>query len=143
MSSVNVGHVTAVILAGGTGSRMCSGITKQRMKLLGISILRRSVLAFEKCDDITEIVVVARYDEAESVREELEDITKLCCVVTGGSTRAESARRGFSAVSRQSDYVAFHDAARPLVTPQMISEVVKAATKKKRSYSCGTCNRYC
>lgn len=121
---------TAIILAGGIGSRMQVGLTKQRIKIGGISILKRSVLAFEKCDVVNNIVVVSREEERDAVLEELSDITKLSAVVVGGESREESAFRGFMSAGDDFDYVAIHDAARPFVTTEMIRAVVDEAIKK-------------
>ena len=51
---------SAIILAGGTGSRMNSGRAKQYMTLLGKTVIERSVFAFDQCELIDEIVVVIR-----------------------------------------------------------------------------------
>ena len=123
--------VTALILAGGSGSRMNSSVTKQRMMLGNITVLKRSVLTFEKCSSVDEIIVVAKDDEIEEIRFELADISKLRAVVTGGDSRAESAFKGFSAINSACDFVAIHDAARPAVTSKMIEQVISAAIEKK------------
>ncbi len=123
------GNICAVILAAGIGSRMQSCKTKQQMLVGGISVLRRTLLAFEKCDDISSIVVVTRVEELDFVKDEAVGITKHYKTVIGGSTRAESASNGFSAVPEDTDYVAIHDAARCLVTPEVISRVASDARK--------------
>ena len=130
MSSICDTKVSAIILAGGSGTRMRSDITKQKMLLGGISVLKRSVTAFEHCADIDEILVIVREDELEFAREELKDMKKVVGVGIGGSTRVESAERGFSMISDDVGYVAIHDAARPLVTPEMISEVISEAKRR-------------
>ncbi|MBQ8689163.1 MAG: 2-C-methyl-D-erythritol 4-phosphate cytidylyltransferase [Clostridia bacterium] len=103
--------------------------TKQCMSLLGESVLKRAVSAFDLCDDISSIVVVIREDERQFVMRELSEIKKLVCVVVGGKTRAESARIGFLAIPEKTDFVAIHDAARCLITPEMITDVLSDAIK--------------
>lgn len=120
-------YVTAIILAGGNGSRMCTSSTKQRLILAGESILHRSVRAFCECDIINAIVVVSRYDEIEWARENLCDLPKVCAIVSGGKTRAESAKIGFSVIPDNTEFVAVHDAARCLVTNEIITDVAKMA----------------
>ena len=122
--------ITAVILAGGSGNRMNSVIAKQRMMLGEISVLKRSVLAFEECNEISDIVVVSRECEIEEVRLDLCDVAKLRAIVVGGASRAESASNGFSAVNFDADFVIIHDGARPLVTPKMIQSVIDLAKEK-------------
>ena len=125
----NKDKVTAIILAAGCGSRMNSEVTKQKINILGRSVLRHSVLAFSACDDIDEIVVVARASEEDFAKSQCVGIDKKFVVVTGADTRLGSAKIGFSAISDSSRYVAIHDAARCLVTPEMISNVVAYARK--------------
>ena len=128
----------AIILAGGIGSRMKSDTTKQRIQLLGISVLRRCVLSFDACPDISQIVVVSRIEELEFAKSELKDIKKLKEVVTGGSSRAESAMLGFKAVDSDVDYIAIHDAARPLIKPDVISKVIAVAKEKGAATAAGS-----
>jgi len=120
--------VTAVILAAGSGSRMGGEITKQRIQIGGESILRHTVRAFELAEEIDSIVIVSRADEIAWAKEELNnDFSKVKTVITGGKSRAESAYLGFSAVDSHTDFVAIHDGARCLVTPDMINAVVRTA----------------
>lgn len=122
-------NTAAVILAGGSGTRMGMDVTKQRLILHGKSLLYRSVLAFSECRDIDSIVVVVRADEIDFASAELSGLPKLHAIVTGGDTRAESAECGFLAIPDTADYVAIHDAARPLIKPSDISLIVKCAQK--------------
>lgn len=119
--------VCAIILAAGSGSRMQLPLTKQRLTVLGESVLRRSVMAFNSSDVIDGIVVVSRADELDYARSELADADKLICVVSGGKTRAESARRGFEAVPKDTAFVAIHDAARCYLGGGIIEKVVADA----------------
>ena len=118
--------VGAVILAAGSGTRMCSDKTKQKMLVGNTSILKRSVMAFEKCEVIDKIAVVVKKDEVEFAASELNECTKLCAIVEGGEYRAQSARNGFVALG-ECDFVAIHDSARVLITPEMISAVASEA----------------
>ena len=122
-------NIAAVILAAGVGSRMGAGTTKQRLLVGGVSVLRRTLLSFEACEDVKSIVIVTREDEIPFVESESRGITKLYRIVLGGRVRAESAYNGFKAIPSESEYVAIHDAARCLVTPEMISRVAKDAVK--------------
>lgn len=123
----NSPKVAAVILAAGSGTRMLSDVTKQRMYIRGESVLHRSVRIFSECENINSIVVVCRADEMEWAESELSDILKPCSIISGGKTRAESAKLGFLAIPDDSDFVAIHDGARCLVTRDIIESVVSAA----------------
>lgn len=119
--------VFAIVLASGNGSRMNSSTTKQRMSICGHSVIWHTVSAFEKCETIDKIIVVAKADELDFMRSELSEFGKLFDIVIGGKTRAESSRQGLLAVPEVCTIVAIHDAARCLVTPEGISAVVEKA----------------
>lgn len=122
---------TAVVLAAGVGSRMnmAGELTKQLLLLDEKPVLVHSLLAFEECPYIDAIVVVTRREEEPAVREMLGwyPLTKITAVVPGGMTRADSARAGFEAVPPETAYIAIHDAARCLITPEQISDVAASA----------------
>lgn len=124
-------YTTALILAGGSGSRMQSedGLTKQLMLLDGVPVIVRSLLAFDASEYIDEIIVVARKEEMKSVSLLAKEygVKKLTRIVRGGATRRLSALRGLESVSSKTKYIAIHDAARCLITPAMIASVASAA----------------
>ena len=120
-------RVCAILLAGGSGSRMQMGVTKQKIKISGESVIHRAARALDSSEAVDAIVAVSRADELSFVRQELADIGKLIGVVAGGETRFESAKCGFDFCGGRFDFVAIHDAARCLATPQLIDRVVSAA----------------
>lgn len=124
-------HTTAIILAGGSGSRMASDTTKQLMLIKGIPVVVRSIMAFESCELIDDIIVVAKKEELELYRDFINkySLKKVIAVVCGGDTRQKSALQGFKKVADSCDYVAIHDAARCLVTPENISDVLEEAVR--------------
>ena len=128
MKSFGDVKIAAIILAAGSGSRMNSTLTKQRMTVCSETVLHRSIRAFDECRVIDKIVVVCRADEIEIIEStEFSDIKTPILAVVGGDFRAESARLGFEAVRSDADFVAIHDAARCLITPDMIERVACAA----------------
>lgn len=129
-------YTVALILAGGSGTRMGCDKTKQKIEILGETVLRRSVRAFCEAKLIDGIIVVSRADEIDEVREMIADLPKVISVVVGGDCRRESARLGFEAVPEDTSYVAIHDAARCLITPEEIDLVVSEAKK----YGAATCS---
>ena len=122
---------SAIILAGGIGSRMDSDKHKQFIKIFDKTILERTISAFDKSDKIDEIVVVVREEELKAATLLVDEIlpSKPILFSVGGECRAESAKSGFSACSDDCDFVAIHDAARCLITPEMIDKVVEKAHK--------------
>lgn len=126
-------HTSAVIVAAGSSTRMGGATSKQLLEVGGMPVLARTMLAFENTKQIDEIVVVARQADLNAVGELAARyrVTKLSAVVTGGATRAQSVQNGFMHISQTSKFVAFHDGARCLVTPQMIEKVLRAAYRHK------------
>ncbi len=120
--------LSAVVVAAGSSARM-GGEDKQFLSIAGVPVLGRTLLAFERCETVSEIVVVTRPSSAEKVGELCRElsITKLSAVVDGGNTRAESVRNGVAAVSENCSFVAIHDGARPLVRPEDITRCANDA----------------
>lgn len=120
---------SAVIVAGGSSTRMGEGVSKQLLEAEGVPIIVHTLLAFEQTPEIDEIVVVAKKEELTLYKKfgVKYKLTKLKKAVEGGSNRQKSAENGFSAISDKSKYVAIHDGARCLITPHDISAVCRAA----------------
>jgi 2-C-methyl-D-erythritol 4-phosphate cytidylyltransferase/2-C-methyl-D-erythritol 2,4-cyclodiphosphate synthase len=121
-------HVTAIIAAGGRGSRFGGTLPKQLLPLGGIPILRRSVDAFLHHPRITDLVVALPVELATSPPEYLRSSTKPVVVIDGGTRRQDSVQRAFSRVPPAADVVVVHDAARPLVSADLITRTIEAAS---------------
>lgn len=120
---------SAIIVAGGSSTRMGKGVSKQLAKICDVPVVVHTLLAFESCPEINEIIVVAKSDEAELYEgfKSEYNLTKLKKAVIGGSTRQLSVQKGFAAVSDKCEFVAIHDGARCLITPEEISKVCAEA----------------
>jgi len=121
--------VYAVILAAGSSSRMQTDVKKQRLTLDGVSVLKRSVLIFDSIEAITGIYVICREEDVDFAKKECQTISKPVSFVIGGDSRQESAKNGFLALPKNAEFVAFHDAARCLVTTEDVLSCLKAAEK--------------
>ena len=121
---------SAVIVAGGSSSRM--GADKIFMDLGGGPVIERTMLAFERSAYIDEIVVVTRAEKIPETAAAARSagVTKLKCVTTGGENRTASSYAGVSECSETAGLIAIHDAARPLVTPEIIERAVCAAAER-------------
>ena len=122
-------YTSAVILAAGSSTRMGGDSTKQFIELCGMPVVARTVIEFERSPLIDEIIVVAKEDEIEKYNgfAEKYGITKPFSVIAGGETRQESARCGVDAVNDKSKFIAIHDAARCLITQDMIYKACHGA----------------
>jgi 2-C-methyl-D-erythritol 4-phosphate cytidylyltransferase / 2-C-methyl-D-erythritol 2,4-cyclodiphosphate synthase len=119
-------RVTAIIAAGGVGTRLGADRPKQLLELNGRSILERSVAAFDGHPAIAETIVVLPPDLAASPPAWLA-ARRQVRVAAGGVRRQDSVANGFDLVDAATDVVLVHDAARPFVTPEVIARVIEGA----------------
>ena len=122
-------YTSAVILAAGSSTRMGEDVSKQFLCVAGLPVVARSVIEFENSDYIDEIIIVAKKDEVSLYDRFVEEygITKPFKVIEGGETRQISARNGVDAVNDKSKFIAIHDAARCLITKELIERVCRGA----------------
>lgn len=120
---------TAVIVAAGSSRRM--GADKLFLPLAGIPVLVRTLLQFQACDDVDEIIIVTRADKLTEVADYCRryGITKATKILQGGKERVESSAAGVFEADRHSAYIAISDGARPFVTPELISAVIVDAKR--------------
>lgn len=119
---------SVIIVAAGNSTRM-QGTDKQLAEVGGMPVIVRSMLAFEKCESVLEIIVVTREECIEKFTSLAKEygVTKLSCVVKGGNTRQESVTNGVRKISDEAKMIAVHDGARPLVTPENIERTIADA----------------
>lgn len=125
----------ALIVAAGRGTRACREETapgrhapKQYALLAGRPVLARAIAAFDACPAIGTITVVIHPDDRESYDAAVRGTSaRLTPPVLGGRTRQESVRLGLKSLAEAApDTVLIHDAARPLVTPDIVARVLAA-----------------
>ena len=107
-------------------------IKKPYLDLVGRPILAHSLVVFQQCPLVDEIVVVvASGDEQDCIRSVIEPygIEKVQRVIAGGETRQESVFNGLQNLASDTDMVIVHDCARPFVTEDMIRDTLEAASK--------------
>lgn len=121
--------VSAIIVAAGNSTRMGTGRPKIFEDILGLPALVYTLKAFEDSELINEIIIVCKDEHSEKIKQltEIFKISKFKKFATGGTTRQKSVFSGLSKISDESTHVAIHDAARLLVTKDIIDEVVKVA----------------
>lgn len=124
------GHETAaIIVAAGNSTRMGGKISKQFRLVNGKPVLAHTLIAYQNCPLIREIVVVARPEDFEKVYDlrKKYGILKMTAITAGGETRQASVRKGLLKLADRFQYIAIADGARCLVTPGMIAKVCAAA----------------
>lgn len=116
----------AVLAAAGTGERLGpgGGVPKALLALGGRPLVWHSLSVFEDHSRIEAVVLVVPPGMEDRFRREIADrwsFRKVSAVVRGGGTRQESVRLGLDALDERLDPVLIHDAARPLVTSDLVS----------------------
>ena len=146
---------TAVILAGGSGSRMKSGVAKQFMLLDGKPLLWYSLQAVQKSEIIDDCILVAGSgsDTADSeIADTLDYVdreivkkygfTKVAAVIAGGAERCWSVENAMSLlrgseekmrIPNREGYIFIHDSARPFLTEEIIRRTYEAV---QRCHAC-------
>ena len=121
----------ALIVAAGQGRRFGGSEPKQFVPLAGRPLLAWTLDAFARCPAIDQIVLVVAAAEEERARavvtEHLGDRPVTICA--GGAERSDSVRAGLNVIGDGASWVAIHDGARPLATPELIAKVVEAAAE--------------
>jgi 2-C-methyl-D-erythritol 4-phosphate cytidylyltransferase len=139
--------VFVIIPAAGLGTRMAplpgtapgkeakekkTHASKQFTELAGTPILIHTLRKFAEVEAISEIWVALRENEIEGFRARLghESLPKKVELVVGGEHRQQSVEHALNAISAvPDDIILVHDAVRPLVTAEIIGEVIDAAKK--------------
>lgn len=123
--------VAVIITAAGVGKRFGTRHRKPFVRLGRQPILAWSLTACERTAGVAEVVLVVHPDDLARSRRLVARARcrKVRAIVPGGATRADSVYAGLQAVSPDVTVVAVHDAARPLVTPDLIGRVVATAAR--------------
>jgi 2-C-methyl-D-erythritol 4-phosphate cytidylyltransferase len=117
--------LSAIIVAGGSSQRM--GFDKLFAVIAGEPVIAHAIRAFDHATSVSEIVVVAREERHDEIRKITSGagFKKIRAIVPGGERRQDSVRAGLDRIDRDAKYVAVHDAARPLITPEQIERLVE------------------
>ena len=122
-----------VLLAGGVGTRMGQEIPKQFIHVDDVPIIIYTLQVLDKHPyiDAVHAVCVAGWEHVLEAYARQFGIKKLKKIVTGGSTRYESTRIGMQSLGEvaDDDVLIVHDAVRPLVTPESITDMIGVCQK--------------
>ena len=112
---------SALVVAGGTGTRFSAVESKTTKKLFGKPVVEYSLNAFQACSSVSEIVLVG--DAGSSLSELTQRYPKLIAQIAGGKTRSDSVSNGLQSIHPSTSFLFIHDAARPLVTSTFLDQM--------------------
>ncbi len=133
--------IAAVIVAGGTASRYNAG-NKLLENVNEIPIIVYSVKPFSEMSYVTQIILVANASWLEEYKKIIkEHITEISIdFVIGGETRSQSVINGLKSIRKDISIAAIHDAARPLVTKELIYDCYNSTLKYKSGVAASKIN---
>lgn len=119
---------SVIIVCAGNSTRM-GGVNKILLPLGNSCVIGHTMKAFENSESVAEIIIVARECDHDKIKEvaKKENITKFAGITVGGKVRQESVKNGLKLISKDTDIIAVHDGARPLVSPENIEKTIKDA----------------
>ena len=117
--------LTAILVAAGDSRRM--GFDKLFATIAGRPVIAHTIHAFERAGCVGGIIVVAREDRLAEIEKIVRDekLKKVRSIIPGGKQRQDSVRAGLDHLDAATEYVAVHDAARPLITAEQIEHVLE------------------
>ena len=130
-----------MLVAAGRGERLGEDRPKAFARLGGLPLLAESLRRLDASDWIDGIVVVAPPEWEEPAILVAEEIgaSKVAACVTGGETRSASVRAGLAEVPDEAAVVLVHDAARPLLPPDLVQRLAGGARRRASTAPCRRC----
>lgn len=125
-------RVEVIIAAGGLGKRLGKSQPKQFFLLKGKPVLSWTISKFEECPLIDGIVLVIPARMKDYTREHVllpHGYEKVRNVVEGGKERKDSVLEGLRILQTNTDTVLVHDGVRPIISQQLIIEVIRATQR--------------
>jgi len=123
-------HTHAIIVSAGKGVRMNRSTPKQYLLLQGRPVLCHTIIAFDSCPEVDNIILVVPENDIQFCREQLLSELNLKTpvnVIAGGKRRQDSVFNGILSIDDRGGIVVIHDSVRPLVSSDMISRCIRKA----------------
>lgn len=120
--------VWAVLVAAGRGERLGEDRPKAFVRLGELPLLAEPLRRLDESDAVDAVVVVAppEWEEPAILLAEEIGASKVSACVTGGATRTDSVRAGVAEVPDDAAVILVHDAARPLLPPELVPRLLAA-----------------
>ena len=131
--------VFAIIPAGGKGKRGGTETPKQYLRFHGKELIVCTLEVFQKNNFVNEIIIAAEpvyFSLLKEIKEKFR-LTKISKIVEGGVERQDSVYNALNTINADdNDLVAVHDAARPLLPENILTNAIKIATEKGNALVC-------
>lgn len=124
--------VHAIIVAAGKGMRMSDSVRKQYIALSGIPILRHTLNIFDRCPQVSRIILVVPQEDFDFCRTDIltpAKLEKTVNLVAGGSERQDSVYNGLQTIEPDDGIVVIHDGVRPFLRQKHLIACIKDAAK--------------
>jgi 2-C-methyl-D-erythritol 4-phosphate cytidylyltransferase len=125
-------YAGAVLVAGGTGSRLKAGCNKARVMLAGLPLFMHSLKTLMAAPCVAEVCLVCHADDLDQLSRRLAlagPWPKPLCLAEGGAERQDSVRAGALALAGRHAVLLVHDSARPFASQQLVAACAKAARR--------------
>jgi 2-C-methyl-D-erythritol 4-phosphate cytidylyltransferase len=124
-------HHYAIIVAGGSGSRMRSVLPKQFIELCGEPVLMHTIRVFHESQSSPQIILAlhANYHKLWATLCSKHNFTIPHLLIAGGETRFHSVKNAIDQINGTDALIAIHDAVRPLVSADIINEAYRCAAE--------------
>ena len=125
--------VYAIIVAAGKGLRMQDSKRKQYKELDGKPILAHTLMAFDRCDSINQIIVTLPAKDLDFCRQTIlpaAGVKKKTELISGGERRQDSVHNGLNAIKKDDGIVLIHDGVRPFVRQEHLMACIEGAQKQ-------------
>ena len=124
--------VSAIIVAAGQGIRMKGTMRKQYLDLSGQPVLAHSIMTFDSCSLVDEILLVIPKEDVEYCQNKilsLLDLNNQINLVCGGDKRQDSVYNGLKATTKNTETVVIHDGVRPFIQPEDLKQCILVSKK--------------
>lgn len=125
----DLADIAVILLAGGSGKRMKADRPKQLLELAGKTVLEHSINLFGHMPEVSDLILVLDHKYRPMFEQFANTVPCRVCFADPGLERQHSVFNGLSLVPDGTPLACVHDAARPLVTPANIREVLHDAAK--------------
>lgn len=119
--------ITVIIAAAGNSERMGGKCNKVLLKLLNKTVIEYSLAVFSQAAAVNNIIIAAAAEDIVKITAIASAYPKVSAVIIGGATRSQSVMAALAVIDEDCDYIAVHDAARPLLSKNDLQALITAA----------------